>query len=375
MRRQSRNIRPPKSTFQWPEIRLPGLNRYAWALLVLAVVLLLFNVFIAPQISKPREKKVSRARAVEIGLVVNDVFTQFDIRDAQIAVKDSVVSVKIADTFAFFGLYAALREKLAEIDAGVLDCRKTDAGAILMTVGENGIPVEKYLFVKSKKLTVRTGRAAIIIDDFGYSLNSLARDVLAMNVPLTISIIPGLRESAQTADIARLHNKEVIVHMPMEPLYEKYDDDGFTLVVGQDPGITSLRIRQAFAQLPMAIGMNNHQGSRATADAQLMHTVARTLKNLDKFFIDSRTNSKSIAYRIARQENLQCSYSSFFIDAKDDARFIRSQLELLAKRAKEEDGVIAIGHPRRRTVKALQEMIPNLEAMGVVFVPVSDLVH
>jgi len=344
-------------------------------LLALAVFLLFFNFFIAPHISKPRENKVSRARTVEIGLAVNDVFEQFDIRDAQVVVKDSLVSVKIAENFAFFGLYAALREKLAAINAGVLDCSTTDAGAILMTIGEDRVPVEKYLFVKTKKLTRRTGRAAIIIDDFGYSLNTLTRTVLIMDVPLTISIIPGLAASARTADIARLHNKEVIVHMPMEPLYEKYDDDGFTLVVGQDPGITSLRIRQAFAQLPFAVGMNNHQGSRATADVPLMRTVARTLKNLDKFFIDSRTNSKSIAYRIAREENVRCSYSSFFIDAKDDDKFIRSQLEQLAKRAKKNDGVIAIGHPRRRTVKALQEMIPNLEAMGVTFVPVSDLVH
>ncbi len=334
----------------------------------------MFNLFIIPERKKPKVKQVSRSRAVEINLAVNDVFAQFDIRDEQIAVLDSVVSVKIPQKFHFFGLYSILRSRLDEINAAILDCRKTNAGAILMVVGDKNIPVESYLFVTSKRIPQRRGRAAIIIDDFGYSYNAIAREILTMNVPLTISIIPGLKASKKIADIARVHKKEILVHMPMEPLYEKYDDTGFTLVVGQDPGITSLRIRQAFVQLPLAVGMNNHQGSKATVDPQLMQIVMRTLYNMNKFFIDSRTNSQSIAYRVARDMRVKTNVSNFFIDAKDETEFIHNRFEQLAQKAKSDGGVIAIGHPHRKTLKALQEMIPRLEAMGVTFVYVSELV-
>ncbi len=373
MRRQTRQTQRKKANLHWPKLHWPVLNRNAWILLLLTVLLLIFNIFIIPELKKPKTK-VNRSRAVEINLAVNDVLTQFDIGDEQIAVLDSAVSVKIPQKFQFFGFYSILRSKLAEIDAAILDCRKTDDDAILMIVGEKDVPVESYLFVKSKKLLQRSGRAAIIIDDFGYSYSSIARTILTMDVPLTISIIPGLKASKKIADIAQVHKKEILVHMPMEPLYEKFDDNGFTLVVGQDPGITSLRIRQAFSQLPLAVGMNNHQGSRATADPQLMQIVMRTLYNMNKFFIDSRTNSKSIAWRVARNMHLKTNYSNFFLDAKDDEKFILAQFEQLAQRAKSDGSVIAIGHPRRRTLKALQAMIPKLEAMGVTFVYVSELV-
>ena len=100
-----------------------------------------------------------------------------------------------------------------------------------------------------------------------------------------------------------------------------------------------------------------------------------TLGDMGKFFIDSRTNSKSIAYHIARQMNLKCNYNNFFLDSRDEDEFIADQLDLLAQRARKTGEVIVIGHPRRRTIKALREMLPKLQAMGVTFVHVSELVH
>ena len=375
MKRQPRQTEQKKITFHWPKIPLPKFNRYIWILLILAVLLLVLNLFVEPKESKPKIQKVSRARTVEISLAVNDVFEKFDIRDEHISVQDSAVVVKIAENFEFFGMYSILRQQLGEIDAQIIDCRRTNSGAVLMSIGEKMTPVENYLFVKTNRLRQPGGRVAIIIDDFGYSFNPIAREIVTMGFPLTISIIPGLKASSKVADIALLHNKEILVHMPMEPLYEKFNDDGFTLVVDQDPGIASLRIRQAFAQLPMAVGLNNHQGSRATADPELMKTLMTTLGNMGKFFIDSRTNSKSVAYKFAREARVKSNYSSFFIDAKDEDDFIIGQLNQLAKSAKENGNVIAIGHPRRRTLNALKEMLPKLEAMGVTFVPVSELVN
>ena len=40
--------------------------------------------------------------------------------------------------------------------------------------------------------------------------------------------------------------------------------------------------------------MNNHQGSKASADQRVMSTIARTLKDINKFFVDSRTTVETI---------------------------------------------------------------------------------
>ena len=44
-----------------------------------------------------------------------------------------------------------------------------------------------------------------------------------------------------------------------------------------------------------AIGMNNHMGSAATADPQLMTYLMTALQEKHLFFLDSRTIGKSVA--------------------------------------------------------------------------------
>ena len=74
----------------------------------------------------------------------------------------------------------------------------------------------------------------------------------------------------------------------------KHGEEEFVLTTDMDKETINRRINNALAQLP-ADGMNNHQGSKASADQFVMSAIAKILKEKGKFFVDSRTTVETIA--------------------------------------------------------------------------------
>jgi polysaccharide deacetylase 2 family uncharacterized protein YibQ len=240
----------------------------------------------------------------------------------------------------------------------------------LLTIGKNDQQALHLRLIRNAQLSNIAGYAAIIIDDFGYSHNDLVRSFISFPHAITLSIIPGLRESRTIARDAELAKKTYLVHMPMEPLNEPFDDLGFTILAGQDAGLIRMRTRSAFSQLPHAVGLNNHQGSRATADEAVMRILLQELKSLDKFFIDSHTHPSSIGLQIGKQVGLPVEENQLFLDAKDDKAFIRSQMEVWPPLASTQANVIAIGHVAAKHPANLARNDPAVGRPRHHFVPV-----
>jgi polysaccharide deacetylase 2 family uncharacterized protein YibQ len=348
-------------------------NRAVRILSLSATLLLVFNLAVVPMMLTPRRPKISAKDSVRISGIVRDVLKEYNIEENSLSVVDTLTVVPTPAEFPFFTFYADVRARLQKKGGDVVECKKVRS-LILMSVGKRGVAVEHFLF-KPRKVSRASANAAIIIDDFGYSFNKMTRDFLTMDVPLTISIIPGLDYSQKVADAAGVNRKEVIVHMPMEPLNEPFKDQGYYLLCSQDAGTISMRIKKAFSELSGADGMNNHQGSKATTDERVMKSVMISLKNINKYFIDSSTSTGSIAYRTARQNGVRCSRNELFIDAKDDQAFIKSQLTAMVEKAQKDGQVIVIGHARKNTLAVLKQTLAKIEMMGVTIVPASQLVH
>ena len=66
--------------------------------------------------------------------------------------------------------------------------------------------------------------------------------------------------------------------------------------------------------VPHAVGVNNHQGSRATSDVALMQALMPVLRERGLFFIDSRTEAKTVAYDIAKRDGVRAASRKVFLD-------------------------------------------------------------
>lgn len=219
------------------------------------------------------------------------------------------------------------------------------------------------------------GVIGLIIDDFGYRNDHVSNGFLNLSGKLTYAIIPGHEYSQLFSKKAYDAGYEIIVHMPMENIGKTYGEEEYALMsYFQDDEIKD-RINSAFDQLPESIGLNNHQGSRGTADSRVMTLLAGVIKEKKKFFIDSRTTRNSLAETTMRKYNVQTNKRDIFLDNELDEEIINTQLLKLAELSEEKGIAIGIGHVKPQTLSVLKREIPVLQKKGFRFEFVSRLVY
>ena len=219
-----------------------------------------------------------------------------------------------------------------------------------------------------------SARLAIILDDLGND-RAAADAIFALPYPLTISVLPNHAHSVEIAEEAHRRGYEVMLHLPMQSV-------GNEMPEAQElhPGMPAEDIPGLFEQMmqsvPNASGVNNHQGSQATADPALMDELMPVLQKWNLFYVDSRTTAATVAFDTAQRFGVRSGFRNVpFLDDVAEVSAVRKQLELALRGAKAKGEAIAIGHPHPATLQALSEVLPQAEARGVHLVYASDLVH
>lgn len=228
--------------------------------------------------------------------------------------------------------------------------------------------------VETAKVPMR-GVIGLIIDDFGYRNDHVSNGFLQLPGKLTYAIIPGHDYSQLFSKKAYDAGYEIIVHLPMENIGKTYGEEEYVLMsYFQDDEIKN-RINKAFDYLPESVGLNNHQGSRGTADSRVMTLVAGVIKEKNKFFIDSRTANNSLAETTMRKYGVPTNKRDIFLDNELDEEKIKIQLLELADVSEEKGIAIGIGHVKPQTLNVLAKEIPVLQEKGFRFEFVSRLVY
>ncbi len=258
------------------------------------------------------------------------------------------------------------------IDVGCRDSLDGDPVAMVtdrLYVFSEGKPGSGNLPLSSAK-----GKLAIIIDDFGYNSEPI-QAFANIDRPLTFSVLPNRPYSLQAASRGASSGHQVILHLPMEPLDSKQQSETPTITVNLADSDVDALVSQDIRAIPGLIGVNNHQGSRATSDKRIMKDVLTTLKSNQLFFVDSRTSGQSVAYDMARQLGVRSAANDLFIDNQSDVEYIKGQLHRAIQIAIKQGHAVVIGHARVNTATALSQMIAEIEASGVKLVFVSELVQ
>ena len=216
-----------------------------------------------------------------------------------------------------------------------------------------------------------TGRLAIVIDDAGRDLDS-QHIYEQMGIPLTLAVMPDQVHTRDAALSWRAHGLPVILHQPMESVSGIGMEPKVILTSMSDAAIRQM-LRDSLSQLPEAIGINNHQGSKATIDARTMDIVMNELHHRGLFFFDSHTNSTTAADKAAKTYGVPYVRNDLFVDNSASVSDICAMIQEGADRAKKKGTYIIIGHCRPHTADAFRQMVPKLKAQGIEFVYLSSL--
>jgi hypothetical protein len=220
-------------------------------------------------------------------------------------------------------------------------------------------------------------RMAIIIDDAGNDMKGTS-EILATPVKLTLAVMPFLQTTKKDAIAAHEKGMDVIVHMPMEPKKGRPEWLGPGAITSNltDEEVRD-RVEKAIDEVPYAVGMNNHMGSKITSDKRIMSIVLDVCRERGLFFVDSRTNFRSVVGELAITKNMPPVGNDIFLDDHNSKQQIRKQMDLAAQRALDKDVCVVIGHVGHtglNTSAVVHESVSRLKGQ-IEFVGISDLVR
>lgn len=250
---------------------------------------------------------------------------------------------------------------------------KKDAGNTKSPARQSAAPAKAAPAAAPKPNTPTAvkGKLAVVIDDAGRDLES-QHVYESLGIPLTLAVMPNQVHTRDAALSWHAHGLPVILHQPMESVSGIGMESKVILTSMGDEEIRSL-LKSSLSQVPEAVGINNHQGSKATTDRHTMDVVMNELHHRHLFFFDSRTNSTTAADAAAASYGVPYVRNDLFVDNEADVAAISAMIREAAKRAQKYGTYVIIGHCRPKTAEAFRQMVPQLEKEGIQFVYVSSL--
>jgi len=217
---------------------------------------------------------------------------------------------------------------------------------------------------------------AIVVDDFGYFGGDLLDKFCKLDTNITFAILPYLNFSKEVMLKANNNGHETIIHMPMEPIsYPKNNPGSHAIYVHNSDKEIQRQVENYIRQLPLCIGANNHMGSLATADKNVMKTVLKVLKKNKMFFIDSRTTNASVAYKTAQEMMIPSAENMMFLDSPDlSEKTFQTKIAALKKLKKKHKKMVVITHcTGKNKYLYLKKFIVQAKEMGFKLIPASML--
>lgn len=216
---------------------------------------------------------------------------------------------------------------------------------------------------------------AVVIDDIGHNTQAV-RGFIQLGLPLTYSVLPGVRHAEDSALLLDAAGQEYILHMPMEPRgFPRMNPGPGPLLLGYSARTTRERLAGMLSRLPGAVGASNHMGSAYTGDPDKMAVVLDVLGDRGLFFLDSRTGNSDVPEAVAHAMGQPFLGRDVFLDNERDEARISRQLDQALRIARRRGRAVAIGHPYPQTRRVLARRARDGMIDGIRLVPLTRLVE
>ena len=216
-------------------------------------------------------------------------------------------------------------------------------------------------------------KLVFIFDDGGHNMQQLEKCV-TLPFPVTVAVLPRLSHSAQAAERVRKSGNEVILHQPMQSVNLNVNPGEGAITPDMDEEkIRSTVLANIYEIWPIT-GINNHEGSLITADAEKIATVMQICSQQEIYFLDSRTNSESKVRYVSSVMGYPYYERNIFLDNTKNRKDILSEIEKGVEFANRNGVAIMIGHVWSAEILPgiLREVYPVLSAKGYSFSTVSN---
>ena len=226
---------------------------------------------------------------------------------------------------------------------------------------------------KENETPVQSKKLVFVIDDAGHNLTQL-EPFLELPFPVTIAVLPMLTYSVQTAQLTKQHNKELILHQPMQAHKTSTDPGPGAIKPGMTPQEAATIIRQNLTAVGTVSGINNHEGSLITENMEIMKAVLEVCGEKGIYFLDSRTTSQSAVKTAAQGLSVKIWERSVFLDNSQDKNDIIQSVRYGMELAERNGIAIMIGHVwSDELAQTLLDLYPDMVLQGFEITTLSQL--
>jgi polysaccharide deacetylase 2 family uncharacterized protein YibQ len=198
-------------------------------------------------------------------------------------------------------------------------------------------------------------------------------------VPFTVAVVPGTKAGERVLRHAREREREVVLHLPLEPLnYPHINPGPGTLLVSMNPRRITATVRRYLDEAGTVAAVANHMGSLATQDMTVMTAVYRELKRRHVTFLHVAPAAGAVCKSLAADMGVH--YAE--LDAVLDGEARQTEPRALDRRW---NALLKDAHARGRMVVMLRATpttrawLPRALALkrldGVSLVPLASLLE
>lgn len=212
-----------------------------------------------------------------------------------------------------------------------------------------------------------------VFDDGGQNLGQIDKFTSQLKFPYTVAVLPRLAHSTEVAKRVRNSGNEVILHQPMQSVNPKVNPGPGAITPDMNSDQIIATLFQNIQEISPIVGMNNHEGSAITADAEKMEVIMRFASEEGLYFLDSRTNVETKVPYVAQTMGYSYYERNIFLDNEKSRENIMKELKKGIDIANKKGFVIMIGHVWSADLLpgVLAEVYPELVKKGYTFSTVS----
>lgn len=240
-------------------------------------------------------------------------------------------------------------------------------------INESASKQEEKLSTFNFPKAVNNAQLVFVFDDGGQNIAHLEK-FLELPFPITVAVLPQLQYSKQSAKRVREAGKELILHQPMQAINSNINPGPGAITPNMSEKEIISTLFYNINEIAPIAGMNNHEGSAITADAQKMEIILKLASENGIYFLDSRTNVNTQVPYVAKELGYSYYERNIFLDNEKTKENIISELKKGIAIANKNGVAIMIGHIWSADVlpNILKEAYPELKEKGYLIKTVSE---
>jgi polysaccharide deacetylase 2 family uncharacterized protein YibQ len=282
---------------------------------------------------------------------------------------------------ANYALTRALEEHGAAVLEGSERAGEHGAQVVRLLVGLPHRPTHEVLLVRSTAepgTAADPARIALVLYGFGESA-AAADSFFAMRLPFAVAVVAGSRESDQVLELARRRQREVVLHLPLEPLnYPRVNPGPGTLLVTMSPHRIASTVRRHLERAGAVTAVANHMGSLATQDMTLMTAIYGELKRRHVAFLHMTPAPGAVCKSLAADMGVDYAEPDALLDHEtrgNNTAALDARWNALLHAARGQDHLVVMARATPLLWRWLPQALSSKRLQGVDIVPLVSLLE